>query len=524
MADQEDQQKIQQQVEEENVDQYSYSEGDQYESDSDNLKFDIVKPEKNPFRPIGIDFQKIQQIAHLAPNSKEIQQEEENRKKIEAYNLYQQKVQEADQNQKELEKQIEEKLNQKKEEELQNLQKQPLELQINKGGQLVNADEIQKIIYPWQVLFDDTWKKNYYYNPVTKESVWELPLDIVQKLSDYRRQFEHRLYDYQERNFFKFLPKQYIARQREQLFQKRQKVMLRPARKQVEESLATKFGYKQGDEEYNTWFDRFLSDGNKYKEKDPALTRMHPDIDSGYTKADLYEKFSTYFCIFFARGCCAEGVNCRYYHRIPTMDECEQIDNSKDVFGRTRFANHREDMKGIGCFTSDTRAIYITHYKMPKAETSTQALALMYDTLWRHFSPLGDIDDLNVIPAKGVSFIRYKHRCQAEFAKEAMDSQALDQQECIMCKWAYEDPNPKAMSREFEEEKLKLVNAVKDKEKKEQQNNSQFRKKIDGQHIRDRSQDDRKGKRGGDRGNRRGGLRGRGDNRGRGGNRLFDDD
>ena len=34
-----------------------------------------------------------------------------------------------------------------------------------------------------------------------------------------------------------------------------------------------------------------------------------------------------------------------------------------------------------------------------------------------------------------------------------------------MCKWAYEDPNPKAMSREFEEEKLKLVNAVKDKEK-----------------------------------------------------------
>lgn len=107
---------------------------------------------------------------------------------------------------------------------------------------------------------------------------------------------------------------------------------------------------------------------------------MHPDIDSGYTKADLYERYSTYFCLFFARGCCAEGVNCRYYHRIPTIEECEKIDNSKDVFGRSRFANHREDMKGyylsiyfysIGCFTSDTRAIYITHYKMPKADTST---------------------------------------------------------------------------------------------------------------------------------------------------------
>ena len=65
-----------------------------------------------------------------------------------------------------------------------------------------------------------------------------------------------------------------------------------------------------------------MSDGNKYKEKDAALTRMHPDIDSGYTKADLYEKFSTYFCLFFSRGCCAEGVNCRYYHRIPNLDEC----------------------------------------------------------------------------------------------------------------------------------------------------------------------------------------------------------
>lgn len=46
-----------------------------------------------------------------------------------------------------------------------------------------------------------------------------------------------------------------------------------------------------------------------------------------------------------------------------------------------------------------------------------------------------------------------------------MDSQALDQQEIIMCKWAYEDPNPKALSRETEEEKLKLVQAHKQKEK-----------------------------------------------------------
>lgn len=97
--------------------------------------------------------------------------------------------------------------------------------------------------------------------------------------------------------------------------------MQRPARKQIEESLANKYGYKQGDEEYNIWFDRFLTDGNKYKERDAAVTRCHPDIDSGYTKADLYERFSSYYCMHFARGCCCEGVNCKFYHRIPATDE-----------------------------------------------------------------------------------------------------------------------------------------------------------------------------------------------------------
>ncbi|KAM3147266.1 hypothetical protein pb186bvf_000517 [Paramecium bursaria] len=495
---------VQEEKEEENQDEErfsSFSEGDQYGSDSDDVKFDIIKPEKKPFKQIGIDYQKIQPLVHLPPDQKDQQQDNEEQKKIEAYKLYQQKLLE----QEELQRQIEEKLKEKDDQQIKDFQAKELQTQ---EGVVVNTDEIKNLIKPWEVNYDQTWKKNYYFNPITNESLWELPLDVVKKIQDYRRQYEHRLLDYEERNMYKFLPKTYIATQRQILFQKRQKYLKRPARKQVEESLATKYGYKQGDEEYNTWFDRFLSDGNKYKEKDAALTRMHPDIDSGYTKADLYEKFSTYFCLFFSRGCCAEGVNCRYYHRIPNLDECQTVDNSKDIFGRTRFANHREDMTGVGCFTRDTRAIYISHYKMPKADTSTQALALMYEMLWRHFSVFGDIDDLNVIPIKGVSFIRFKHRCQAEFAKESMDCQALDSQEVLMVKWAYEDPNPKAMSREVEEEKLKLVQAVKEKDKRQKQQQSMVRQKIDGKQVRDRSQNDRKKpfKKGG------------------GGGRLFDND
>ena len=60
----------------------------------------------------------------------------------------------------------------------------------------------------------------------------------------------------------------------------------------------------------------------KFKEREAALTRCDPEIDSGYTKADVMEKYSTHFCLHFSHGCCAEGVNCKYYNHIPTIDDC----------------------------------------------------------------------------------------------------------------------------------------------------------------------------------------------------------
>ena len=56
---------------------------------------------------------------------------------------------------------------------------------------------------------------------------------------------------------------------------------------------------------------------DKSDDKEAALTRCEPDIHSGYTKADMYEKFSTYFCLHYSHGCCTEGVNCKYYHHPP---------------------------------------------------------------------------------------------------------------------------------------------------------------------------------------------------------------
>lgn len=36
--------------------------------------------------------------------------------------------------------------------------------------------------------------------------------------------------------------------------------MSRPARKQIEQTLALKHAYRQGDEEYNIWYDKYLTD------------------------------------------------------------------------------------------------------------------------------------------------------------------------------------------------------------------------------------------------------------------------
>lgn len=53
-----------------------------------------------------------------------------------------------------------------------------------------------------------------------------------------------------------------------------------------------------------------------------------------------------YFCIHFARGMCAKGVDCTYYHRVPTAEDDALIDRLHDVFGRERHSTHRDDMGG----------------------------------------------------------------------------------------------------------------------------------------------------------------------------------
>jgi len=144
--------------------------------------------------------------------------------------------------------------------------------------------------------------------------------------------------------------------------------MQRPAKRQVTDTSRNDVAYLEGNYEYNIWYDKFLTDMQKKAPKRmPALHKCNPEEEAGYTKADTLEKnASAWFCVYFARGCCTEGVNCRYYHRVPTQDDCaKEKDNLRDVFGRSRHASSKEDMTGVGCFNKECTTLFFSGMPMP---------------------------------------------------------------------------------------------------------------------------------------------------------------
>ena len=196
--------------------------------------------------------------------------------------------------------------------------------------------------------------------------------------------------------------------------------MKRPARRQVKESKKDT-AYVEGNYDYNIWYDKYLTDRNVHQERAPSLYKCNPEIDTGYTKADKFEKKgSTYFCVYFARGACTEGVNCRFYHRTPQEEDLEKAneDNLRDVFGRARHATHKEDHTGIGSFNKECRTLLVSDITLPGE--SVTPVRDMVRLLYEFFSPWGEIEDIHFNSHKCVAYIKYQHRYFAEFAREAM--------------------------------------------------------------------------------------------------------
>ncbi|KAJ1566455.1 Pre-mRNA-splicing factor, partial [Cladochytrium tenue] len=201
---------------------------------------------------------------------------------------------------------------------------------------------------------------------------------------------------------------------------------------------------------YNIWYNKWAGGDRVRPNHNSALerseTRCNIAKDSGYTRATK----TSFFCVHFARGCCARGQDCSYWHRIPL--EIDRIPMTQDVFGRDRFRDDRDDMGGVGSFEKDNKTLYIGQL----------GLSGNVDGIYKHFIEWGEIEYIRLLTGKGVAFVRYKTRMNAEFAKEAMNAQAMDDGEVMNVRWATEDPNPRAAAvakRKAEEQVMDAMKA-----------------------------------------------------------------
>ncbi|KAI0034379.1 hypothetical protein K488DRAFT_77304 [Vararia minispora EC-137] len=215
---------------------------------------------------------------------------------------------------------------------------------------------------------------------------------------------------------------------------KRQK-KLKPARKQVKPGEVEKKEAPQTGKEYNIWYNKWAGGDREdsYSNKVKSQTRCNIKKDAGLTRANLTG--IKYCCLFFARGCCPYGWECEYLHTLPDP-ETALPDSSKDCFARDKFADYRDDMGGVGTFTRENRTLYIGRIKETGVGAETE------EVVRRHFREWGTIEKIRVLQYRSVAFVTYKYEMSAQFAKEAMACQSLDNDEILNVRWATEDPNP----------------------------------------------------------------------------------
>jgi hypothetical protein len=129
-------------------------------------------------------------------------------------------------------------------------------------------------------------------------------------------------------------------------------------------------------------------------------------------------------------------------------------DSSKDCFARDKFSDYRDDMGGVGSFNRQNRTLYVGRIKETGPGPETE------EVVTRHFKEWGEIERstsselliktghmnfsllVRVLQYRSVAFVTYVSEFSAQFAKEAMACQSLDNDEILNVRWATEDPNP----------------------------------------------------------------------------------
>ncbi|KAI8393468.1 uncharacterized protein BYT42DRAFT_551138 [Radiomyces spectabilis] len=204
-----------------------------------------------------------------------------------------------------------------------------------------------------------------------------------------------------------------------------------PARKQIDKATLEAYQRERRPEggTYNIWHNRYSGLEKDWSKRGlRAKFKCNPAKDSGETAGSRNPH--AYFCLYFAKGMCSQGAQCSMWHRIP--NENDEVQTTIDCFGRDKFTEFREDMGGVGGFNTSNRTLYVGRIAVSDS---------MEEVVRRHFSPFGNIERIRILKHRGVAFVTYTTRSNAEFAREAMMSQSLDHNEIINVRWATEDPN-----------------------------------------------------------------------------------
>ncbi|KAJ1419789.1 hypothetical protein B484DRAFT_453306 [Ochromonadaceae sp. CCMP2298] len=294
----------------------------------------------------------------------------------------------------------------------------------------------------WQEVVDPSSYQIYYHNKLTGHTQWERPMEMGAA-------------PFATGWFGRGAAGSSAA---QHYYSQNTRLLLRPARKQKDYVDPKKY-HTEGNNELNIWYGRYMGDNDK-NDREPAADRCVVERDAGATKADSgsdAQRRSRVFCMHFAHGACAKGDACTYYHRIPLPADDKQVDEMTDCFGRTRHSKHKDDMGGVGTFMKPCRTLFVGG--LLKAKYTPKELE---QTLWKHFGEWGEVESLNVIHRLSIAFPRFRLRTSAEFAKEAMTNQALEQGEVLSIKWAHDDPNPvakEAIDRADADAMMALLNA-----------------------------------------------------------------
>ncbi|KAI5951600.1 CWC2 [Candida jiufengensis] len=168
-----------------------------------------------------------------------------------------------------------------------------------------------------------------------------------------------------------------------------------------------------GSSTFNIWFLKYSGgDSSVINSFVKSKFRLNVEKDQGYTRA----RNNSPICLFFSRGCCYMGSNCKYFHCLPNKVKVSNTNQAVDCFGRNKTSDYNDDMDGVGSFNRINKTLYIGGLIMkPNIE----------ELMSKNFEEFGDIEKIKVIYNKNIAFITMKTESEAQFAKEAMDRQCL---------------------------------------------------------------------------------------------------